>query len=173
MHHVYNLFSIKVTHAKLPISINLHKKIIDFVNKKYERQPTHVSCVNGFQHHEDFEGKDELNKIINRYIIEAQGIKLSNGWLNVLENKSYNQPHSHSNNWATDSGVFYLSHDNNNITFTKDGEIFEIKPNLFDIILFPYDLVHYVLPEERVEKRICYAFNTEHFTNIKEVQWTS
>ena len=33
------------------------------------------------------------------------------------------------------------------------------KPKLFDFIIFPDDLVHYVLPEKRNKKRICYAFN--------------
>ena len=53
----------------------------------------------------------------------------------------------------------YLSSENNNIILAREDQTFEIKPKLFDFIIFPYNLVHYVLPEERNEKRICYAFN--------------
>tara|TARA_Y100000114_G_C11742782_1_gene319958 strand:+ start:577 stop:1071 length:495 start_codon:yes stop_codon:yes gene_type:complete len=161
MHNVYSLFPVIVTHGKLPIEITVHKKIINFVDKEYETKPTTLSCIDGFQHHGEFEGKNELDKIISTYLNNLYKIDIANGWLNVLGNKSYNQPHSHANHDGTDSGVLYLSNDNNNITFTKDSEIFEIKPKLFDIILFPYNLVHYVLPEERMNKRICYAFNTK------------
>ena len=35
----------------------------------------------------------------------------------------------------------------------------EISLIAIDFLIFPYGLVHYVLPEERKEKRICYAFN--------------
>ena len=63
------------------------------------------------------------------------------------------------------SGVFYLSRDNNNINFFRDGDTFEITPSLYDYLVFPHSLVHYVLPAERNDKRICYAFN---LTTIKE-----
>ena len=43
--------------------------------------------------------------------------------------------------------------------FSKGSEVFEIRPKLFDYLIFPFDLLHYVLPEKRKEKRICYAFN--------------
>jgi hypothetical protein len=55
--------------------------------------------------------------------------------------------------------VFYLSNENNNIIFTRDNETFSFQPTIFDFLIFPYNLVHYVLPEKRKEKRICYAFN--------------
>ena len=44
----------------------------------------------------------------------------------------------------------------------KDYNYFKIEPKLFDYLLFPHDLIHYVLPEERSQKRICYAFNLKN-----------
>ena len=87
------------------------------------------------------------------------GLKLKHGWLNVLINNSYNNPHLHVGDNITHSAVFYLSNSNSNINFVRGSEIFEIKPKLFDLLIFPNDLVHYVLPEAREEKRISYAMN--------------
>ena len=70
-----------------------------------------------------------------------------------------NNPHSHPTLHSNFSGVFYLSNENNNIIFTRGGETFSFQPKIFDFLIFPYHLVHYVLPEKRKEKRICYAFN--------------
>ena len=78
-----------------------------------------------------------------------------------MKNKSYNKPHYHTGHDIRASGVMYLSSQNNNINFARDTEVFEIRPKLFDYLVFPFNLLHYVLPEERQEARICYAFNLE------------
>ena len=62
-------------------------------------------------------------------------------------------------NNVSHSAILYLSNENNNINFTKDSNVFEIKPKMFDLLIFPCDLLHYVLPEKRNEKRISYAMN--------------
>jgi len=160
MINTYNLFAANVYHCKLPIQITLHKKIILFVENKYKEE-NNVSCVKGFQFHQDFEGKEELLKDLNIYLNNNFKKKIIHGWLNVLSNASYNKPHSHLGDSITHSGVFYLSQENNNIHFCRDNNSFEIKPKIFDLLIFPYNLLHYVLPEERIEKRICFAFNLE------------
>jgi hypothetical protein len=164
MLNTYDLFITRVIHGKLPIQIDLHKKIKSFVDNNYSEE-NKVSCINGFQFHGDFDGKEKLNKILNNYFNNFLQLKICQGWLNILGNNSYNFPHSHAGNDVFHSGVFYLSHENNNLHFAKDSEYFEIKPKLFDFLIFPYNLIHYVLPENRPEKRICYAFN---LTKIKE-----
>jgi|TARA_R100001086_G_scaffold27723_2_gene12841 hypothetical protein len=158
MLNTYRLFAVPVIHSKLPIQLTLHKKIIDFVEKNYTEKKL-ISCVNGFQFHQDFDGKKEMNEVLNKTFMNINNSYIDYGWLNVLGNNSYNIPHSHPTESGRFSGVYYLSSGNNNIIFTKDGETFDIQPKLFDFLIFPYDLVHYVLPENREEKRICYAFN--------------
>lgn len=164
MLNTYDLFITRVVHGKLPIQIDLHKKIKSFVDNNYLEE-NKISCVNGFQFHGDFDGKEELDNNLNNYFNNFIGMKIYHRWLNVLGNSSYNFPHSHGGDNVSHSGVFYLSHENNNIHFSKDNEYFEIKPKLFDFLIFPYNLIHYVLPENRPEKRICYAFN---LTKTKE-----
>ena len=158
MTNTYNLFPIRVFHGKLIIPININKKIIKFVDENYE-QKNNISCVNGFQYHDNFYGKKELNKFLNKYLKNVYNMKIINSWLHVLYNKSYNEPHNHIGEGVTHAGVLYLSNVNNNINFIKENKVFEIEPKLFDYLIFPSNLFHYVLPKERYQKRICYSFN--------------
>jgi len=164
MINTYNLFAVQILHCKLPLDINTHKKIILFIENKYEENDT-ISCVKGFQFHKDFNGKKELDNLLNKYLRKNFNLEINYAWLNVLGNDSHNKPHFHPGNDVRYSGVYYLSSENNSITFTKHDEIFEIKPKMFDLLIFPFDLIHYVLPTQRSQKRICYAFNLQ---TIKE-----
>ena len=78
MLNTYDLFATRISHGKLPIQIDLHKKIKFFVDNNYLEEDK-VSCVNGFQFHEDFDGKKELNEHLNIYLNSAFKIKISNG----------------------------------------------------------------------------------------------
>ena len=164
----YHLFTKVLIHTKLPIFTGLHKKILNFVDKNYENEKVdkHCSIINGMQYHKDFDGKDELNMEINRQCLLLTSLKPTRCWLNVIDNKAHNVPHHHQNEPNEMSGVYYLSANNSTITFTQMGEIFELVPQQFDLILFPSDLVHYVFPSESKEKRISYSFNLT--SNLKE-----
>jgi hypothetical protein len=158
MLHTYDLFITRIVHGKLPISVELHKKIKLFVDNNYSEE-NKLSSINAFQFHNDFVGKKELIEILNNYFRNFLQIEICYSWLNVLGNNSYNFPHTHSGAGVTHAGVFYLSPENNNLHFAKDDNHFEIKPTLYDFLIFPSHLIHYVLPENRVEKRICFSFN--------------
>ena len=67
MINTYNLFAVPLVHCKLPIPIDLHQKIISYVEKNYTEDEV-ASCVQGFQHHGDFDGKKELVDILNKYL---------------------------------------------------------------------------------------------------------
>jgi len=157
MINTYNLFPVTMTQSKAILDLNIHKKIISFAENKYEEKDT-ISCTKGFQFHGDFDGKKEIDSFLNMYLRNTFSLEINYSWLNVLGNYSYNMPHSHTGD-ISQAGVYYLSDQNNNINFTKDGNVFELKPKLFDLLIFPFDLTHYVLPEKRSQKRICYAFN--------------
>lgn len=161
----YNLFAVPMTHGRMPIPINIHKKVLKFVEENYKQEDT-ISCVKGFQYHNDFNGKKELDNFINNYLGNVHKLNIKYSWLNVLDNESYNTPHSHVGDHVTHAGVLYLSNTSNNIHFARDSDTFEIKPKLFDYLVFPFNLLHYVLPEKRSEKRICYAFNLTDVANV-------
>jgi len=156
----YNLFAVQMTHCKLILDIDTHKKITSFVEDEY-KESDKISCVKGFQFHQNFNGKEELNNCLNIYLKNNFYFEIQNAWLNVLGNDSYNKPHFHPCETQLYSGVYYLSNDNNVITFIKEDQTFEIEPKMFDLLIFPYNLIHYVLPAKRSQKRICYAFNLQ------------
>ena len=145
----------------MPLHGGLHKKILNFVDTNYEKEKVdkRYSIVNGMQHHEDFDGKDELDIEINKQCLLLTSQKIMNGWLNVIDNKAHNLPHHHQKHTEEFSGVFYLTSNNSQINFTQIGEVFELVPQQFDLLIFPACLVHYVFPSESEEKRISYAFN--------------
>jgi len=158
MINTYNLFSVQMSHCKLPLDIDIHKKIISFVENEYREEDT-VSCRRGFQFHGNFNGKKELDFFLDKYLRKTFSLEIIYSWLNVLGSNSYNNPHRHSGDNIRSSAVYYLSNINNVITFVKDDKTFEIEPKMFDLLIFPDNLSHYVLPEKRLEKRICYSFN--------------
>jgi len=158
MINTYHLFSIPVTHGKFVVPVDIYKKIIKYAEENYVDE-NYRSCQNGFQSHDNFDGKEELNKELNIYLNNNLKLDIEYSWLNVLGKNSYNSPHKHPGTNTKCAGVLYLSSENNNITFTSNGDTYEIKPKLFDYLIFPHDLVHYVLSEERDTKRISYSFN--------------
>ena len=162
MINTYNLFATTIMHGKILMQPELHKTILNYVNKEIISSPMNKrSVINGYQFHNDFDGKKDLDNLLKNYFKTNFNFKIEHSWLNVLSNNSYNKPHTHGGDRVCSSVVYYLSNNNNNINFVRDTQTFEIKPKLFDFVLFPHDLVHYVLPEERNEPRISYALNLE------------
>jgi hypothetical protein len=157
--NTYNLFAVQVHHSKVILPVELHRRIISFVEKNMSISENYFSSVRGYQNHNNFEGKKKLNELLSKHLNNFYGLKIDHGWLNVLVNDSYNNPHRHFGENISHSAIIYLSNEINNINFVKESEVFEIKPKLFDLLIFPSDLVHYVLSDKRKEKRISYAMN--------------
>lgn len=159
MINTYQLFAVTMIHGKFVVPLDLHKKILNFVEEKYIEKEREASCVKGCQIHNDFDGKKELDKELNIFLNNNLRLDIEHAWLNILGKDSYNVPHRHFGDLLDYTGVLYLSVENSPITFVKDDYIHEIKPQLFEYLIFPADLVHYVLPAEKNEKRISYSFN--------------
>ena len=66
MINVYNLFAVPMTHGTVPVPINIHKKIIKFVEDNYKSEDN-ISCVKGFQYHDNFDGKKCADKVLELY----------------------------------------------------------------------------------------------------------
>jgi len=161
MINTYNLFAIPVFHGKLPVPVKIYNKILKYTDENCTDDNTKdtVSCVKGFQIHDEFDGKKELHIFLHNYLRNIYSFKPLNGWLNILGKGSYNKPHTHIGDEITHGGVLYLSNNNSNICFTREHEVFEITPKIFDYVIFPCALLHYVLPGDNNSKRISYAFN--------------
>ena len=110
---------------------------------------------------EDFhpEGKQYINKVIEELGIGKCEIRW---WCNINPTGAWNLPHTHPG--ADFALVWYLT--------DSDGLLHLINPYMRpgvsnkvvkakkgDIIIFPCDIMHFVLPNQRKEDRICISMN--------------
>jgi len=163
MINTYQLFSVPVIETKIVIQMPLLKKITDWCQKNNKKKDF-ISIRGGFQEHENFDGKEELDEILNCFLRLNMKEEIINGWLNVINKNGDNIPHRHNGNNIKSSAVFYLTNNNSAISFMRDWQLFSFYPKLYDFIVFPHDLVHQVSPHTNDDLRISYAVNTR---NIK------
>ena len=115
---------------------------------------------------EDFhpQGKEYIDKVVGDIFNEIKVIKW---WYNINGKGSWNLPHSHS---GSDLAlVLYLTDTDNLLTFINPfsqrrlNEVagFHPKTKKGDILIFPADLLHYVMPNPREEDRISISMNLQ------------
>ncbi len=160
MINTYHLFAVPVIETKIVFQTPLLKKITDWC-KKNNKKEDFISLRGGFQEHQNFDGKEELDEIINSFLRLHMKEKITYSWLNVLNKNGDNTPHRHTGNNIKSSAVLYLTENNSAINFMRDAQIFSVYPKLFDFLIFPHDLIHQVSPHLNDKVRISYAINTE------------
>ena len=157
---IHHLFAVTLYTTKFVVQPTEHKKIINFCNNS--DGPEKVSIRKGTQYHmheSKFDGSENLFNELNNF-----KHRLIHLWLNVAEEGGYNMPHHHG--LITNmSGVLYLTEDNSEIEFLSDflrgDRTYKVKPKLFDLLIFPAYLYHFVHPSTSKEKRISVSFNAE------------
>ena len=83
---------------------------------------------------------------------------IEESWVNIYEKDFFQEFHDHINPiYKYLAGVIYLSENNSGIVFDTRGQT--IMPEFGDIVIFPDDLLHRVIPNENEELRISLAFN--------------
>ena len=83
---------------------------------------------------------------------------IEESWVNIYEKDFFQEFHDHTNPiFKYLSGVIYFSENNSGIVFDPHGQT--IIPEFADIVIFPDDLLHRVIPNENEELRISLAFN--------------
>lgn len=160
MINTYHLFAVPVIQTKIVLQTPLLKKITDWCQKNNKTE-NYISVRGGFQEHKNFDGKEELDEIINSFLRLHIKEKITYSWLNVLNKNGDNTPHRHTGDNIKSSAVLYLTENNSTISFMRDAQIFSFQPKLFDLIIFPHDLIHQVSPHTTDNLRISYAINTE------------
>ena len=109
----------------------------------------------------------EGKKYINNVVGDIFKFKVEGWWYNINGQGDWNSPHTHPNvNMAL---VLYVTDSDGLLTFMNPHpmrliddqpvDYAAIKANKGDIIMFPSDLVHYVLPNPRKEDRISISMN--------------
>ena len=113
----------------------------------------------------------EGKKYINNVVGDIFKFNVEGWWYNINGQGDWNSPHTHPNvNMAL---VLYVTDSDGLLTFMNThpmrliddqayggaGDYAAMKANKGDIIMFPSDLVHYVLPNPRKEDRISISMN--------------
>ena len=60
----YDLFAETVFHLECIVQHDVHSKVLKYVEENFKRSPNSVSNIGGFRSQDDFDGKQELIKII-------------------------------------------------------------------------------------------------------------
>ena len=164
MINTYNLFAVPVTETTIVIQTPLLNKITNWCEEN-KKSTDFISVRNGFQEHGNFDGKEELDDILNTFLRLHFKQEIDHSWLNVLNKNGDNVPHVHLGDKIVSSGVFYLSRNNSAITFMRNEDIFSFYPKLFNLLVFPKKLIHQVSPHLTDELRISYSINMRSICN--------
>jgi|TARA_R100001126_G_C4775711_1_gene124632 hypothetical protein len=164
MINTYNLFAVPVTETTIVIQTPLLNKITNWCEEN-KKNTDFISVRNGFQEHGNFDGKEELDDILNTFLRLHFKQEIDHSWLNVLNKNGDNVPHVHLGDKIVSSGVFYLSRNNSAITFMRNEDIFSFYPKLFNLLVFPKKLIHQVSPHLTDELRISYSINMRSICN--------
>ena len=108
-------------------------------------------------------GKEYIEKILSKTLPSPVDIK--GWWYNINLKGSWNTPHSHPRVdyalvwYLTDSdGLLRLMNPHSNRVDNKDAS-FDTKKG--DVLIFPGDLNHYVMPNIKEKDRVCISMNLQ------------
>ena len=117
------------------------------------------------------EGKEYINNVVSKLLEEEQSpffknFKVVSWWYNINGQGHWNIPHTHPD---TDVAlVFYLTDSDGLLTFLNPHPQRAIHPQSVsinakrgDVVVFPSELYHYVLPNTREEDRISISMNLQ------------
>ena len=109
-----------------------------------------------------------LSSIVNTFPFRnLRSYEVQSWWYNINSKGDSNNPHTHP---ASDFAlVFYLTDTEDRLVFMNPNPRFVHSvisqdtniphTNKGDVIIFPADIIHYVLPNEKEDDRICISMN--------------
>jgi len=117
------------------------------------------------------EGKEYITTVVSKILEGEQSpfyknFKVQHWWYNISGKGHWNTPHTHP--LATLALVFYLTDSNGLLTFLNPHPQRAIHPQSVsinakrgDVVVFPSELYHYVLPNTKEEDRISISMNLQ------------
>ena len=110
------------------------------------------------------QGIEYINKIVG----DIFKFKVESWWYNINGQGHWNSPHTHPNSdlalvlYLTDSdGLLQLMSPFSQRIIERSGDHVNIDAKKGDILMFPSDINHYVLPNQREEDRISISMNLQ------------
>ena len=172
----HDLFATPVWHiegAPQQLVDELYEKV-DIIKKKkdlFDLDDYNKSNQGGYQtsqfNWQEFhpQSKEYIEKLITD-IFTNYLVNISGWWYNINLKGSWNTPHSHGgSNYAL---VWYLTDSNGLLKLMNplSNRIDNILDKSFntkkgDILIFPGDIIHYVMPNPKETNRVCIAMNLQ------------
>jgi len=124
-----------------------------------------ISNIGGYQSpgliFKDFhpQGIEYVNKILGDIF---ENFRVQTWWYNINSKGDFNKPHIHA---ASDYAlVWYLTDNEEKLVLMNPSQRInshDIMPPCLkgDILIFPADIMHYVLPNDKEDDRICISMN--------------
>tara|TARA_R100000152_G_C6748739_1_gene172370 strand:- start:655 stop:1182 length:528 start_codon:yes stop_codon:yes gene_type:complete len=171
----YDIFPTPVWHiegAPQQLVDDLYKNTSIIKENIHQYQALEASNQGGYQTTQfpwrDFHpaGIEYIENVVNNIFSPKEPADIGGWWYNINPKGSWNVPHNHAGAdyalvfYVTDSdGLLRLSTSYNSRRNEPDHCSFDAKKG--DIIIFPGDLVHYVMPNPREEDRISISLNLQ------------
>ena len=110
------------------------------------------------------QGIEYINKIVG----DIFKFKVESWWYSINGQRHWNSPHTHPNSdlalvlYLTDSdGLLNLMSPFSQRIIKRSADHVNVDAKKGDILIFPSDLVHYVIPNQREEDRISISMNLQ------------
>ena len=108
-------------------------------------------------------GIEYIENIVNNIISSKTSVSITGWWYNINPQGAWNVPHSHGG--ADYALVWYLTDSDgllqlmNPHTSRKNNQDVSFNAKKGDILIFPGDIIHYVMPNTKEEDRVCISMN--------------
>ena len=114
-------------------------------------------------------GIEYIENVVNNIFSPKHTVSIAGWWYNINPQGSWNIPHNHVGSNRIDYAlVFYVTDSDSLLRFVtphnsrkNEHDYYTVNANKGDILIFPADLIHYVMPNQREEDRISISMNLQ------------
>ena len=104
-------------------------------------------------------GIEYIENVVNNIFSPKHTVSIAGWWYNINPQGSWNIPHNHVGSNRIDYAlVFYVTDSDSLLRFVtphnsrkNEHDYYTVNANKGDILIFPADLIHYVMPNQREE----------------------
>ena len=106
-------------------------------------------------------GIEYIEKLVDDIFVDYS-VNVSGWWYNINPQGAWNLPHSHGG--ADYALVWYLTDSDGLLNFINPSSRIDSQDGSFnakkgDILIFPADIIHYVMPNTKEKDRVCISMN--------------
>ena len=142
------------------------------INQYQTREDVNISNQGGYQtakfswevFHPD--GREYIENVVNNIFSLQKPVSIAGWWYNINPQGAWNTPHNHAGvDYAL---VFYVTDSDSLLRFltphnsrANEPVYQSINAKKGDILIFPADIVHYVMPNPKETDRVCISMNLQ------------